>query len=196
MDATHDSTAVTLAAASAFLLFAGGFWAIVSLGKWALAPVEGSTAAARFPAQFSLREFALLAIEMQLAVGAVFWLCPSEIATMPFVLTVGGALLAAWWHGVRRLAESNVTCHFRRDVFLMIVVPLATISIGAALWINGDAVLQTCTGQPWSIHTWLAGNLVIIGAFITCRLLTMWTMRAVTTPSAKQVPDDGIQYVS
>ena len=196
MDASYDSAALVIAVGSAFLLFAGGFWTIVSLSKWALDPAESGAVAASNPSQFSLREFALLAIEMQLAVGAVFWWWNNQPIAMWIIVVMGSALLLAWWQGVRRLARCDVTCQVRRATFLTLAIPLAMSSIVAALWLNGEAVMQTCLGRPWPLAPWLAGNLAIIGAFVICRLLTVWTMRRVTPTATLNPSEDGIQYVS
>ena len=196
MDATSDSMALTIAVASGFLLFAGGFWAVVALGSWALAPVEHRITKFRVPTQFSMREVAILAIELQMAVAVLFW-CKSESTAALWTMgVVCCALLAAWWYGAQRLSRCRVTCPWRRGLFLGIVMPLAIASIGAALWINGQAVLDTCLGRHWPLTPWLIGNLGIIGAFVTCRLLTMWAMLNVTPQSTRHVREDGIQYVS
>ena len=196
MDATHDSYALLVAVASGFLLFAGGFWIIVSLGNWALAPVERRPVAARLPTQFSLREFALVVIEMQFVAAAIFWWCGDSAMAHCGIGAASCALLLAWWHGAQRLARCGITCPWRRGVFLTVVTPLATAGITAALWINGHAVLQTCLGRHWPLSPWLAGNLVITGAFVTCRLLTMWAMHNVTPRRATEAHEEGIQYVS
>ena len=196
MDATHDTTALTLAIGLGFLLFAGGFWIIVALGYWALAPVELRTTKKRIPTQFSIREFALLAIELQFAVAILTWYCDESTAALSVMAVVGCALLLAWWHGAQRLARCGVRCAYRRGLFLAVVIPLATASIAAALWHNGHAVMETCLGRHWSLPNWLAGNLGIIVAFVTCRLLSMWAMQNVTPRPTRQLHEDGIQYVS
>ena len=193
MDATSDSTALLIAVATGFLLFAGGFWIIVSLGHWALAPVEHGTAKARVPTQFSLREFALLAIELQLAVGIVFWWCDQSASALWLFAVIAGALLIAWWHGAQRLARCNVLCPMRRGLFLTVVIPLATFSIAAALWINGHAIVQTCLGQHWPLSPWLAGNFVTLTIFLTCRLINVWVLSTVPSGgvSDQRVVDAG-----
>lgn len=197
MEAAHDSTALMLAVAGGFLLFAGGFWMIVSLGQWALAPVERRVSPVRLPTQFSLREVLLLVTEAQLAIAAIVWWWGDEAAAALITITIIGAcLVVAWWHGTQRLSRSGVTCCLRRCVFLAVVNPLAGVAITAALWMNGTAILNTCLGKHWPLQPWLIGNLVIIGAFVTCRMLTVWAMRDVTPASDTLVADEGIQYVS
>ena len=196
MDATQDSAALWFAATSGFLLFAGGFWIIVTLGHWALAPVERRAIRIRVPTQFSLCEFSLLAVEMQLAFAVLFWWCGDATLAAWAMGVLGCVLLCAWWHGAQRLTRCGIACPWRRGVFLTLVMPLVSGCIMAALWTNGQAVIDICMGRHWLLLPWLAGNLVIIGAFATCRLLTMWAMRNVTPSIATQAGEDGVQYVS
>ena len=197
MDAVHDSNVVTLAVGSAFALFGGGFWVVCSLGKWALAPIDRPVAAARIPTQFSVRDFLLLMVQAQVLLAAGLWWGESAPGwSAAGVLVIGTFICAAWWQGVKRLSACGVTCPRRRSVFLLLVAPAVCGTIIAALWINGQAVLATCLGQQWPLLPWLIGNLVIIGAFLTCRMLTVWAMRNVTPRGADPELNDGMQYVS
>ena len=197
MEATHHWTALMLAVAGGFLLFAGGFWLIVSLGQWALAPVERRVSPVRLPSQFSLREFLVLITQAQLAIAAIVWWWGDEAAgALVTIAIIGACLVVAWWQGTQRLSRSGVTCCLRRCIFLALVNPLAGIAITAALWINGTAVLHTCLGKHWPLEPWLIGNLVIIGAFVICRMLTVWAMRDVTPAVSVEVCEDGIHYLS
>ncbi len=179
MDATHGSAALSLAVGGSFMLFAGGFWTIIALGQWALAPIDRIRAAVRLPAQFSLSEFLLLLLQAQAVVIAAAW-CggePSAWTTLAALL-IDVSLLAAWWQGVQRLSRAGVRCRRRRGVFLAIVAPLACAATVAALWINGRAVMETCLGTSWPLLPWLIGNGLVLAAFLICRLLTVWAMGA------------------
>lgn len=197
MDATDGSTALTLAVMVSFVLFAGGFWIIASLGQWALAPIDRCGAGGRRPAQFSLAEFLLLMLEAQGLFAAGLWWCDERTGwTSAAALLIGVSLTAAWWQGVQRLSRGGVVCRWRRGVFLLVVTPTACAAIIAALWINGRAVLEVCLGNHWPLAPWLTGNALIIGAFLICRLLTVWAMHDVTARRAYKSADEGIRYVS
>jgi len=177
MDAAPDSTALRLAAASAFLLFAGGFWTIVCLGQWSLAPLDRSRIPGKAPIRFSLREFLLLGLQMQLVVAACLRWHADEPGWPIASAAVGAAGLAAcWWYAIRWLSHCGVTCGLRRAVFLALVAPLACAGIGVALWHNGRAVLLLCTGEEWPLLPWLLVNLAILAGFGACRLINVWVV--------------------
>lgn len=197
MEAAHDSTALTLAAFSAFALFAGGFWMIASLGQWALAPVERPAAGLRLPTQFSVGEFLLLMLQAQAAVAGGLWWCGGDrdwMLTVAAVLGLGA--IAVWWVGIRRMSRCGVTSSLRRAVFLLFVSPTTVAAFIAALWINGRAVVSLLTtGElPWG--PWLASNLAVIGAFVLCRVTTLWILSDARPAMPAPIADDGICYVS
>jgi hypothetical protein len=179
MDANSSSLAVELAAAMSFLLFAGTFWAVSSLGQCAIAPIDRSVAIGpRAPARFCLSELLLLAVEIQFAAAISMWLARGDVAwaIAACALSVGG-LAAMWWRGLQRLARCGVACQRRRAALLGIVAPATCSAIAAGLWFNGRAVLEIAATGELSPAPWLAGNAAAMVAFIACRRLTLWVER-------------------
>ena len=119
MDANGTSFALELATGLSFVLFAGAFWAISSLGQWAIAPVERFAGAAirpaRVPTRFSLSELGLLLTQVQLAAAACLWMTASDHrwATTACALACCG-VTAMWWVSLRRLTICRVQCRRRR----------------------------------------------------------------------------------
>ena len=54
--------------------------------------------------------------------------------------------------------------------------PIQVAATAAALWITGNAVLQTCLGRDWPLAPWLAKNLLIAVALAGCHLVTLWCL--------------------
>jgi hypothetical protein len=176
MDAASTSIALELATAVSFVLFAGGFWIVSSLGGWAIAPVERVAAMVpRAQARFCLSELLLLAVQAQLAAGLSLWLAGGDLswAITACALSVGGLALM-WWMGLRRLASCAVACRRRRAAFLGIVAPLTCVAIALGLWFNGRAVWEIAATGELSPAPWLSGNMAALAAFFVCRRLTLW----------------------
>ncbi len=180
MDASSSSFALEIATAASFLLFAGAFWIVSSLGQWAIAPVDRHASRAALPrvrTRFSLSEVLLLAVQVQLAAGASLWLAASDTrwAISACAMAVGG-IAAMWWASLRRLALCRVACPRRRAAFLSLVAPLTCVAIALGLWFNGRAVVATVSTGDFALAPWLAGNLVALCAFLVCRRLTLWVL--------------------
>jgi hypothetical protein len=182
MDASNPSFALEIATAASFLLFAGAFWAVSSLGQWAIAPVERPPL--RLPLRgvrtcFSLGELGLLLVQVQLAAGACLWIAASDQRWETAACALASCGVAAmWWVSLRRLAFCQVACRQRRATFLGIVAPLTCVAIALGLWFNGRAVLEIVTTGDFVTLPWLAGNLAALVAFLVCRRLTLWVLRA------------------
>jgi hypothetical protein len=191
MDASSSPFALEFATAASFLLFAGAFWIVSSLGQWAIAPVERftpSTTLARVRTQFSLRELMLLGVQVQLAAGAGLWLSASDArwAASACTLAVCG-VTAIWLTSLRRLAHCRVNCSRRRAAFLAIVAPLTCVAIALGLWFNGRAVVETISTGDFALAPWLAGNFVGLCAFVLCRRLTLWVLGSAASVAAVPV---------
>ena len=177
MDANSSSLAMEFATAVSFLLFAGAFWIVSSLGQWAIAPVDRFAAAKRTRTRFSMTEFLVLLWQVQLAIGASLWLAAGDSRWAISAGTlVGLGMAAMWWVSLRRLATCGVTCRRRRTTFLGLVAPLTCTAIALGLWFNGRAVFEIVSTGEFDIAPWLAGNLAALVAFLLCRRLTLWVL--------------------
>lgn len=179
MDAAADSPAALIAVVAGFFLFAGGFWAIVCLGQWALGAANDASIGKPLPMQFSVCEFLLLLLQAQLVATGGLWWCDGEATLAAAGVAVGcGAVVALWWVSLRRLARCRVACPAKRTVFLLLVAPATCAAFIAAMWINGRAAVDLLTAGAFQDVPWLIGNLVTIVTFLACRGLTAWVLHA------------------
>jgi hypothetical protein len=177
MDANNSSLALELATAISFLLFAGGFWVVSSLGGWAIAPVDRFAAAQRARTRFCLSDLLVLLLQVQLAIGASLWLAAGDfrwLISACALTSLGSA--AMWWVSLRRLTTCGVACRRRRTAFLGLVAPLTCTAIALGLWFNGRAVFEIVSSGDFASAPWLAGNLAALVAFLLCRRLTLWVL--------------------
>lgn len=175
MDAGGSSFALQLATGASFLLFAGAFWIVTSLGQWALAPVDRfALAARRAPTRYSIGELLLLVVHVQLAVFILWLSARDERWGMAACALASAGIIAVWWASLRRLAECDVVCRRRRALFLGLVAPLTGVAIALGLWFNGRAVFEIVAAGDFVVLPWLLGNLAALCAFLTCRRATLW----------------------
>lgn len=179
MDANSSRLAVELATSVSFVVFAATFWAVSSLGRWAIAPVDGVVVGPRFAARYSLRELLLLLLQMQLAMGLCLWLTGEDRGWTILAMAVSTIALAAiWWLSWRRLQACGVACPRRRAVFLGGVAPLTCVAISLGLWSNGRAVFEICSTGDFVLTLWFAGNAASMAAFVACRHTTLWVLKS------------------
>ena len=174
MDATGDLTAFTVAVSIGFAIFAAAMWAVVSLCDLTTRTVGRHTPSVS-ARHFSLLELLLFAGQLQLALAFT----PRSLPVPSYLLLV--TLIGIGWgcaflRSAGFLSRNLITCRLRRCLLLGGTTPIQVAATAAALWINGNAVLQTCLGRDWPLAPWLAKNLLIAVALAGCHLVTLWCL--------------------
>jgi hypothetical protein len=152
------------------------------------------------PLQFSVLEFLILMVQVQLGVLGARWCSGGDFR---IALLVGGCVASVlgltWWNAVQRLVSAAVEERARRVVFVSLIAPLNVAATVGAMGVNALAVFQLLRDGRVLYIPWLAGNLGIAVTFVICRGLTTWVIRSgkvSPTPASACGIEPGAQHVS